>query len=37
VFVVTVMTYRADGAGESSDILAGHVTRIALGRFRRSR
>ncbi len=33
VFVVTVMTYRAGGAGESSDVLAGRVARIALARF----
>ena len=36
VFVVTVMTYRAGGAGESSDVLAGRVARIALKRFARS-
>jgi len=33
VFVVTVMTYRARGAGESSDVLAGRVARAALSRF----
>ncbi len=37
VFVVTVMTYRAHGAGQSSDALAGRVARIALVRFRRGR
>jgi hypothetical protein len=35
VFVVTVMTYRAGGAGESSDVLAGRIARIALTRFAR--
>ena len=33
VFVVTVMTYRRDGAGQSSDVLAGRVARIALRRL----
>ena len=33
VFVVTVMTYRPGGAGQSSDVLAGRVARIALARF----
>jgi len=33
VFVVTVMTYRANGAGRSSDVLAGRVARLALARF----
>jgi len=37
VFVVTVMTYRAGGAGPSSDVLAGRVARIALVRFSRGR
>ena len=35
VFLVTVMTYRAGGAGTTSDILAGRVAAIALARFRR--
>ncbi len=33
-FVVTVMTYRAAGAGSSSDVLAGRVAAAALRRFR---
>lgn len=33
VYVVTVMTYRPGGAGESSDVLAGRVARVALARF----
>ena len=33
VFVVTVMTYRAAGAGRSSDVLAGRVAATALRRF----
>ena len=33
-FVVTVMTYRAAGAGSSSDALAGRVAAVALRRFR---
>ena len=33
--VVTVMTYRAAGAGSSSDVLAGRVAAAALSRFRR--
>ena len=32
--VVTVMTYRAAGAGSSSDVLAGRVAAAALRRFR---
>jgi beta-lactamase class A len=32
--VVTVMTYRAAGAGSSSDVLAGRVAAVALRRFR---
>jgi len=35
VFVVTVMTYRPGGAGDSSDVLAGRVARAALARFAR--
>jgi hypothetical protein len=33
VFVVTVMTYRAAGAGVSSDVLAGRIAHVALARF----
>jgi hypothetical protein len=33
VFVVTVMTYRPGGAGESSDVLAGRVAHVALALF----
>jgi hypothetical protein len=33
VFVVTVMTYRAQGAGRLSDVLAGRVAQLALRRF----
>lgn len=33
-FVAAVMTYRAGGAGPSSDVLAGRVARLALDRFR---
>jgi hypothetical protein len=33
VFVVTVMTYRPQGAGRASDVLAGRVARVALERF----
>ena len=32
--VVTVMTYRAAGAGPASDVLAGRVAAVALRRFR---
>ncbi|MEP6893250.1 MAG: serine hydrolase [Gaiellaceae bacterium] len=35
VFLATVMTYRAGGAGISSDILAGRVAAVAFARFRR--
>jgi beta-lactamase class A len=34
VLVAAVMTYRADGAGVRSDVLAGRVARAALRRFR---
>jgi beta-lactamase class A len=34
VFAVAVMTYRGVGAGTSSDVLAGRVASLALGRFR---
>ena len=34
VFVAAVMTYRAAGAGTSSDVLAGRVAASALRRFR---
>ncbi len=34
VFVAAVMTYRASGAGVSSDVLAGRVAALALRRFR---
>lgn len=33
VFLATVMTYRAGGAGVSSDILAGRAASLALSRF----
>jgi beta-lactamase class A len=33
-FIATVMTYRASGAGVSSDVLAGNVAAAALRRFR---
>jgi beta-lactamase class A len=35
VFVVSVMTWRASGAGMSSDVLAGRCAQVALDRFRR--
>jgi Beta-lactamase enzyme family len=35
VFVASVMTYRASGAGTSSDVLAGRVAALSLQRFRR--
>jgi hypothetical protein len=35
VFVASVMTWNAAGAGVSSDVLAGRVAAIALQRFRR--
>ena len=35
VFLATVMTYRASGAGVSSDVLAGRVAAVAVARFRR--
>jgi hypothetical protein len=35
VFVASVMTYRASGAGVSSDVLAGRVAAASLARFRR--
>jgi beta-lactamase family protein len=34
VYVVSVMTYRAAGAGVSSDVLAGRIAKAALDRFR---
>lgn len=37
IFVAAVMTYRAGGAGPSSDVLAGRVAAAARGRFDRSR
>lgn len=35
VFVIGVMTWRASGAGTSSDVLAGRCAEVALTRFRR--
>jgi hypothetical protein len=32
-FVAAVMTWKSDGAGESSDVLAGRVAKAALERF----
>ncbi|MBA2643352.1 MAG: serine hydrolase [Actinobacteria bacterium] len=37
VFVVAVMTWRQDGVGPSSDVLAGRCARLALASFRRQR
>jgi len=34
IFVAAVMTYRPDGAGVRSDVLAGRVAQAALRRFR---
>jgi hypothetical protein len=34
ILVAAVMTYRADGAGVRSDVLAGRVAQTALRRFR---
>lgn len=33
VFVVTVMTWNGRGVGTASDVLAGHIARVALNRF----
>lgn len=35
-FVAVVMTYRADGVGLSSDVLAGQIARVALKHFSRA-
>jgi hypothetical protein len=35
VFVATVMTWNAAGAGRSADVLAGRIAALSLTRFRR--
>jgi hypothetical protein len=34
IFVAAAMTYRAEGAGVRSDVVAGRLAQVALRRFR---